>query len=108
MSEKRTYRVIPRDGCHNCELLPDHSMPVAISEGEEGWLVVRYICPRCRLVWDCGWSADMMTPFEDRYVNGREDLSSRPFLAGMNTMFWPAGPSERFTKGTRSEGTERN
>jgi hypothetical protein len=95
-NEARTYRVIPQDACTRCASSgADHSIPVAISQNEGGtWITVRYICPKCRLMWDCGWSNEVATLFDDKYIVTTEGLIATPIGA----VRWPAGPSGIFER----------
>ena len=108
-----TWSPIPMDACHRCfkergvdpkDPLYGLGLPVAVSgiENNRQWVSVRYICPRCRSVWDCSWSPEGFTidgcsldQFEDRYIEGYEEgLVAKPLQGVM----FPAGPSSLFTQ----------
>ena len=107
-----TWSPIPMDACHKCfkergvqEEDPLHGLglPVAVSgiENSREWVSVRYICPRCRSVWDCSHSTapgglSKLDQFEDRYIRGYEEgLVAEP----MEDVAFPAGPSTFFKRG---------
>ncbi len=95
--EQRAYRTIPQDACPECQLQDrrDHSVPVAINVNDEGtWVTVRYVCPKCRLVWECGWSDDIANEFADRFVSAHERVR-----APYGEVAWPSGPSDSFRPG---------
>ena len=99
------------DACHRCrnergfdtqDPLFGLGVPVAISgiENNRQWVSVRYICPRCRSVWDCSHSTaagslSQLEQFKDRYIAGYEEgLVAKP-AGGIP---FPAGPSRLFKK----------
>jgi hypothetical protein len=87
------FRAISIDATHEIATRHRVAVPVAFGQSENG-VVIRYICPDCRLVWDTGYSNDMAPLFTDRFVRQREQLKSHPG-GGMD---WIAGPSDGFTR----------
>jgi len=59
----QTFSAIPMDCCPNpkCDGIDElwaYGLPVAVSgiEKNRTRAVIRYVCPQCRLVWDCDWN----------------------------------------------------
>ena len=78
--------------------LMNHGIPVAVSgiETRRDWFTVRYICARCRQIWDCSFAGEGLGPggigeFEDRYLGSRDNVKAYP----QDGIPWPAGPVER-------------
>lgn len=87
------YSVIPHDACPRCSVGASVSdtrlgMPVAYS-GTPGTLTVRYVCWRCRLIWDTGWDVSGDT-FLDDFICHDEGLESHPQYGNP----FPVGPKE--------------
>jgi len=103
-----TWSPIPMDICHRCPYTKDdplygNAVPVAVSgiENNREWVSVRYICPRCRSVWDCSFSPNMLNlnQFEDEYISGHEaGFVSQPMGDGLEAIHFPAGPSRLFKR----------
>ena len=90
-----TFSVIPLDCCPRCRRSApssfDLGIPVAIAQTADGGQVVRIVCPRCRLLWDCSWNVSgdrAYGPFEDAFIRHAEGIESRP----QASMKFPAGP----------------
>ena len=99
------------DICHRCaderglddkDALYGLGLPVAISgiENNRESVWVRYVCPRCRSVWDCSWALEPddlpgLGHFQDRYIRGYEEgLTANPTRG----VPFPAGPTRLFTR----------
>ena len=110
------YFPIPFDVCHRCAdekaktrswsyhstgdqldaALMNPGIPVAVTgiETRRDWFTVRYICARCRQIWDrsfAGEGTEGIGEFEDRYLGSRENVKAYP----QDGILWPAGPVER-------------
>jgi len=97
------FQVIPHDACpRRCEPVV-LGMPVAFA-GPPEQRVVRYICPRCRLIWDCKWDITAPTNgaplglWPDRYIRCGEGLEAHPTEDGIE---YPAGPATYFEEQRR-------
>ena len=94
-----SFWVIPDSACRRCHRA--YRQPVALAGGFPN-VVVRYVCPDCRLVSDVRWTlqeGDTYGPFDDRFVQEREGLESHQRGEGLETKPHPAGPSDIFKKG---------
>lgn len=103
---RHRFWAIPGHACYRCETMC--MMPAGIAAERPDSLarmVVRYICPNCRLVADVRYhdGDGELGPFEDRFVVEREGLESAVRGTGINTVPYPAGPSDLFERTNRKE-----
>ena len=96
------FQVIPHDMCSRCpppERIADQRLGLPVAFAQEGTaIIVRYVCPVCRLLWDCSFAADEPRPggtFSDTFVCDREGLESHP----QGEIQYPCGPRSMLKRG---------
>lgn len=96
VSPTLTFSVVPLDCCPRCKRIKPRgnwglAVPLAIAF-DRGSLIVRNVCPSCRLTWDTSWGVHkddpVYGPFEDTYLLHSEGVESHP----QGGSVFPAGP----------------
>lgn len=72
MTDPRTnaFEFLPIDACPECG---QDGAPRALAESASS-RVVRYVCPQCKLCWDCVWSSSEFFAFTDATIGPDEGL----------------------------------
>jgi hypothetical protein len=117
-------RPIPFDVCHLCvskgngrerdaldTAMYGLGLPVAVSEVEQDggqfWMIVRYVCPRCRAVWDMSHGVEMEGAPMGRFVDQFLYIDSAWTAPEIGGTPFPAGPSKLFIRQGARKDTER-
>ena len=97
------FNTIPLDACPRCRRSGERCLgsPVAIARRAQE-TIVRSVCRRCRLVWDCSWNVTALADyfpnyeaFSGTFIRAAEGLESHP-REGID---FPAGPRSAFVQG---------